>query len=126
VGLKILVAFILLLLLAFGAAVFAYTQGYGYPMQDTVVQELFADPQAARQNLIADSVSADRADSMLETVVKDANVAIDGMNKSMSDTVVYATATTPEGGEITYEVSLVRDIIGWKVANVQMYFVSQH
>ena len=32
----------------------------------------------------------------------------------------------PQGGDITYEVSLVRDMIGWKVSNLELYFASQH
>ncbi|MFR1641157.1 MAG: hypothetical protein ACLSVD_19685, partial [Eggerthellaceae bacterium] len=37
VGLKIVIVVFVLLLLAFGAAVFLYTQGWGYPTQETVV-----------------------------------------------------------------------------------------
>ena len=51
---------------------------------------------------------------------------IDGMNKSMSSTTAYVTGTTPQGGNVTYEVSLVRDFIGWKVSNVDLYFTSQN
>ena len=53
VGLKILVAFILVVVLAFGAAIVLYLQGYGYPTQETVVSQLFADPQAAKTSLFA-------------------------------------------------------------------------
>lgn len=125
VGLKILIVIVLLLVVAFGAAVFAYTQGYGYPLQETVVQELFADPEAATQELFAESVGAERAEKIASQLVRDSNVTIDGMNKSMSESTVYATATTPEGGSVKYEVSLVRDMIGWKVSSADYYFTSQ-
>ena len=52
--------------------------------------------------------------------------AIDGMDKSMSDSTVYVTAKTPEGGDVQYKVSLVRNMIGWKVSNVELYFPSQN
>ena len=42
VGLKILVAFIIVILLACAGGVFAYTQGFGFPSQETVVRELIA------------------------------------------------------------------------------------
>ena len=58
---------VLLILLAFGAAVFAYTQGYGYPSQETVVKQLFADPSAAMENVIAKDVGDDKAAAMLES-----------------------------------------------------------
>lgn len=125
VGLKIVVVIIVLLLLAFGAAVFLYTQGWGYPSQEAVVEELFADPGAASAVFSAE-VPADQVESMTALVSKDPDVAIDGMNRSMSASTVYATAATPEGGEVQYEVSLVRDFVGWKVSSVELYFPSQN
>lgn len=125
VGLKIVVAIILIIALAFAAAVFMYTRGYGYPSQDTVVKELFADPQAATASLFAEDVTSEEAENMLNPVVQDPDVVIDGVNRSMSDSVAYATARTPEDGEIAYRVSLVRDMIGWKVSSVELYFASQ-
>ena len=44
----------------------------------------------------------------------------------MSSSVVYATAQAPEGGDVHYRVSLSRDLIGWKVAGVELYFPSQN
>lgn len=126
VGLKILVTFILLLLLAFGAAVFLYTQGWGYPSQQTVVEQLFANPEGSTSSLFADEVNAESAASMVEPVVQDAQVAINGIDKSMSDSTVYATAQTAEGGSVQYKVSLVRDLIGWKVSSIELYFPSQN
>lgn len=124
VGLKVLIGIIVVILLAFAAAVFAYTQGYGYPTQESVARELFADPEAAKSTVMA--VSADKADTMLDPVVQDANAVVDGVNRSMSESTAYVTATTPEGGSVTYEVSMVRDLVGWKVSNVELYFPSQN
>lgn len=125
VGLKIVVVIILIIALAFGAAVFMYMQGYGYPSQDTVIKELFADPQAATSSLFAEDVTSEEAENMLNPVVQDPDAVIDGVNRSMSDSVAYVTAKTPEDGEITYRVSLVRDMIGWKVSSIELYFASQ-
>ncbi len=126
VGLKILVTIILLLLIAAGAAVFLYTQGWGYPTQQTVVQQLFANPESAASSVFSSEVSADSAKSMVEPVVQDANPTINGMNKSMSESTAYVTAKTPEGGDVQYKVSLVRDMIGWKVSSVELFFPSQN
>ena len=126
VGLKILLVFIILIVLAFGACVFAYTQGYGYPSQSDVVEELFANPSAASSSVISSDVKSDAVDTMLGLLVEDADVSIDGINKSMSDAEVYVTAKTAEGGSLQYKVSLVRDMITWKVTNVELYFPSQN
>lgn len=126
VGLKILLVLFIIVLLAFGAAVFAYTQGYGYPTQETVVKELFANPDAAKGTVMAADVDSDAADTMLNLVVKDANASVDGVNKSMSDSTVYVTADTGQGGQVQYKIAMVRDMITWKVANIELYFPSQN
>lgn len=126
VGLKILVVIVLLILIVFGVAVFGYTQGYGYPTQETVAKELFADPASAFSTVFAKNVDEETAKALTASLVADSDPSIDGVNKSMTSSTVYVTANTPEGGSLTYEVSMVRDLIGWKVSDVEMYFASQH
>ena len=58
-------------------------------------------------------------------VVTDSNVTIDGVSRSMTESTVYATAKTEEGGSVQYRISMVRDGITWKVSNVELYFPSQ-
>ena len=82
--------------------------------------------QGAVENVIAKDVGDDKAAAMLELVPQDNDVTIDGMDKSMSDSTAYVTADLPEGGQMKYKVSLVRDMMGWKVANVDYYASSQY
>ena len=125
VGLKILLCFVVVVVLAAAAGVFAYTQGYGWPTQESVVKELFADPAAAKDKVFMPDIQESNITSMLDPVVTDPNVTVDGMNRSMADSVVYATAATGNGGTVTYKISMLRDGIGWKVANIELYFPSQ-
>ena len=99
-------------------------KGYGYPTQESVVKGLFADTENASSYFVS-SMSSDKVDDAMRGVVADSDVAIDGMDKSMSNSTVYVTASTPEGGEVSYTVSMVRDMLGWKVSGVQMTFASQ-
>lgn len=123
VGLKVLLAVIIVILLAAAAGLFLYTQGYGYPTQESVAQQLFSDSSS---EVYASSLSdQDKAD-IAAIIPADATVAVEGVNKSMSTSTAYVTATTAQGGEITYEISMVRDMVGWKVSNVQLYFASQN
>ena len=124
VGLKIFIAFVLILLLALGAGIFLYTQGYGYPTQETRVEEVFANPSSTEP--YADGMSADSIDSIAALIPQGSKVTIDGIDKSMSSSTAYVTATTPKGGDIQYKVSLVRDMITWKVADVELYYSSQN
>ena len=90
-----------------------------------MAKELFADPEAASGNVFIETLSEESIKSMIAPVVNDANVTIDGINKSMTDSVVYATAKTPEGGDVMYRINMVRDVIGWKISSVELYFPSQ-
>ena len=125
VGLKILLFFVVVIVLAAAGGVFAYIQGYGWPTQQDVVKSMFADPSAAKESAFAPDVDASKIDGMIDPVVADPNVKIDGVNRSMADSTVYATATTEGGGSVQYQISMVRDGIGWKVSNVELYFPSQ-
>ncbi len=124
VGLKFLVFLFALLLIAALGCVFLYTQGYGYPTQESVVQELFADTSNAEQ-YFSDSVSSDSINSQMRAVVQDSNVTVNAVERSMSGSTVYVTATADGGGEISYRVDLVRDLIGWKVSTIEIVFASQ-
>jgi hypothetical protein len=125
VGLKILLALVIVVVLAAGAAVAAYIQGYGYPTAREVTKELFADPNAAATTLFSSDLDADSISSMLSPVVTDSDVTIDGINRSMTESTVYATSKTEQGGEVQYRISLVRDGISWKIGKIDLYFPSQ-
>ena len=124
VGLKILIAFIIVILLALGAGLFLYTQGYGFPTQESVAQQLFENPK--NESLYVNGMTSSDIDDIASIVKDGSTVKVDGVDKSMNSSTAYVTATTPEGGEATYEVSMVRDMIGWKISGVSLYFASQH
>ena len=115
----------LLVVAAFGGALFMYTQGWGYPSQDSVATQLFADPDNASA-LYSAEVSDTSAASMTNSLVKDSAPTINAVEKSMTDSTVYVTAETDGGGQMQYKLSMVRDLIGWKVSNVELYFPSQN
>lgn len=124
-GFKIFIAFMIVLVLALGAAIFAYTQGFGYPTQEAVIQQFFAEP-ASSDGVLASGLSDKDKQAILAPVAADANAKIEGINRSMSNATAYVTATTGGGGSVRYEVSLVRDGLGWKISDVELYFVSNN
>ena len=124
VGLKILVVFFTLLLIAAAGCVFLYTQGWGYPTQESVARSLFSDTANASQYFV-ESMGEDNIDAVMRGVVQDANITIDGVDKSMSNSTVYVSAKTAEGGDVDYQVQMVRDLLGWKVSGIEMSFPSQ-
>lgn len=124
VGLKVLLVIVLLVLVLLGGGLVLFTQGFGFPTQEATVEQLFADPESSSN--YASSVTQEDIADFAALIPANSKVAVDGVSKSMSSSTAYVTLTTPQGGEITYEVSLVRDMIGWKVSNVSLYFASQN
>ncbi len=122
-GLKIALVFIILLILLLGASLFAYTQGYGYPSKTSVVSQMFADPENA--DVFASSLDDTKKARIADMLVADSNIDINGETSDLNSAHLYVTATAKGGGEVPYDVSLVRDGIGWKVSNVSLYFTSQ-
>ena len=125
VGLKVLVTIIVLALIALAAALLGYTQGLGIPSQQSVVEQLFADKNLAASSLFVEGTSSEDVATMLDPVVQGAQVKIDGIESDATTSVAYVTATTPEGGEVSYKINLAREGIGWKLATVELYFPSQ-
>lgn len=124
IGLKLLIVLFVLILALLGVGFYGYTQGYGYPMQEDVITEFFANPADSRAHFTTSTSDSDY-DAITKSVVASNSVQIDGMNKTMSTTVAYVTVQTQQGGSVHYEVILARDGIAWKISDVEMYFVSQ-
>jgi hypothetical protein len=124
VGLKIVITLIVLVIIALGVGIFGFTQGYGWPTQQAVAQELFANPSDS-QDLFSDSLSSTSVSYMLDPVVTDSNISVDSIERSMSDSILYVTANAPQGGEVYYKLEMVRDLLGWKISDVELYFPSQ-
>lgn len=125
-GFKIFVTLMILIVLALAGAIFVYTQGYGYPSQEAVVTQFFANPETAAESVLATGITDKEKQDMLSSAVADANAQVEGMNSSMSNSTAYVSAQTEQGGQVRYEVSLVRDGLGWKISGLELYFVSQN
>ena len=115
----------MLLIAALGVGIWFYTQGWGYPSQEDVVTDLFADPDNAKETLFAEGINDATAAQLVAQIFQDKNVSIDGVNKSMSTSEVYATTTMLEGGKITYKITLIRDMLSWKISNIEIYHQSK-
>lgn len=126
IGLKVILSMFIILLVVFGVAIFAYIQGYGIPSQEEVIEELFADPQAAASTLFSEEMSGTAAQESINQIVSNAEVTVDGVNKSMSESTAYATAHSSLGANVTYEIKLIRDGLGWKISDLEIYYASQH
>lgn len=124
VGLKVLLVIVILVVVILGGGLVLFTQGFGWPTQEATVEQLFDDP--SNSSNYAEGVTEQDISDYAALIPEKSKVEISGVAKSMSSSTAYVAITTPQGGNVTYEVSLVRDVIGWKVSNVSLYFASQN
>ena len=120
---KIFLVILILLCLIGGGGTFAYTQGVGFPSQQDQISALFSDP--SNGEVYASALDDTTKSRISDMIMPGSTISVDGTVNNLSTADVYVTATTPEGGEVPYQVSLSRDGLGWKVVNVSLAFASQ-
>jgi tetratricopeptide (TPR) repeat protein len=125
-GLKVALGIVIFLILVLGAGVFGFTQGYGFPMQDAVITDLFnatADGRDTTQYWIGTSDEEKQAiERIMDMVAPTKSIDIIYLERSMTTSNAVVTAHLPQGGQINYEISLERSGIGWKISSLNLYF----
>ncbi len=125
-GLKVFIVILILLIACVGAGIFAYTQGYGWPTQESVVESVFET--ANNGGDIAQYVSSsatNQLQSMSDSLVKGSTPEVKGIDRSMTESTVYVTAKLSQGGEQDYTIKMVRDGISWKLVSLDTTYTSQ-
>ena len=122
-GLKIFLVILILLALVGGAGTYAYVQGIGFPSQQDQITALFNDP--SNSEVYASDLDDNAKSRIADMVATSSTITVNGTTNSFSTADAYVTATTQQGGEIPYQISLVRDGLGWKISNVSLSFASQ-
>jgi len=127
-GLKVVLAIIIVLIVVLGAAVFGYTQGYGWPTQETVINNVFAakvnNTDATQYWIGATDAQRQDVKRIMDMVAPTTSIDIVYINKGMSSTDVVVAAHLQGGGIQYYQITLVRSGIGWKMSNLDLYFPS--
>lgn len=126
-GLRGCLILILIALLVAGALAYTYYSGYGWPLQESVVEDLFTTHAAGGDvsNLLASSLTDEERMDILAMLPNGATgVTVEGVDRSMTESAAQVSATLSAGGEQSYHVTLVRDGIGWKVDGVSVEYPS--
>lgn len=127
-GRKIFIFLLLLLLIAGGVCGYGYYSGYGWPMQEDIVQQLFTEKSSGGDvEALLDETLTEDAKRQIKNVLPSStsSVKVTGVDRTMTETTVFCTVTLQAGGEQSYEVHLLRDGISWKVASVSAVYPSQ-
>ena len=125
-GLKVFLTIVIIIVVLAAAAVVLYTQGWGWPTAQAVATEPFTNAEQAKSDAFISSLGTSDKEAMLALIPSGCSAQVDGIDAGMSSSTAYVTATTQQGGEVTYKVSLVRDLIGWKISDISLYFTSQN
>ena len=126
-GLKAFIIILLILIVVGGGAGFAFWSGFGWPTQEAQVQSMFQANSngSSIKEFLAPTLSDESVNHIEAVLPKTSQLTIDGMDRSMNATTMRVTAQLASGGSQIYEISLVRDGIGWKVSAVNAVYESQ-
>ena len=126
-GLKVFLVILVLLAALCGGGVFAYTQGYGWPTQQSVIEGIFsAKAQGTSGNIkqyITSTVDDKKVQEISNTLPSSGTPTISDLTKTATTSTAHVTVNTGSNGNIEYTIALVRDGIGWKVSDVVTNYV---
>ena len=125
-GLKVFLVIVLILLVLAGGVAFAFTRGFGYPSQQTVLTGLFkaVSDGTDYEQYLASGLSEDSKAVIAASIPDDATPTIEGMDKSMTESKAKVNVELSRGGTARYEVDFTREGIGWAVSNIVLDFDS--
>ena len=123
-GLKVFLVILILLLLAAGGLVFAYTKGLGFPSQQDAISGLFeAVRDGSDPDGYLDANLSDSAKSLLVTSLPEGGTpTITNMDQSMTESHALVSVELPMGATMQYEATFTRaeNHIGWVVSDVHL------
>jgi len=128
VGLKVLLAFMIILVLVLGTAVYAYWQGYGYPTQQAVITDFFtahARGDDVLQYWIGAEGNEKTIEKKLDMIAKTEEIEIVYLDATMSRSEAVVIAHLKEGGTLRYEIQLDRSFLGWMIQDITLVFSSR-
>ncbi|MBR2835798.1 MAG: tetratricopeptide repeat protein [Coriobacteriales bacterium] len=120
VGLKVLIAFLVVMVLLVAAALAAYLMGMGLPSQETTINEVFQAALVGRDKSdgwSAQSTGTSRA-FIIDEISEGDSYEIKGLDTDAQKSTALVDVSLPEGGVVSYEVNLDRVGIGWKIASI--------
>ncbi|MGN0055198.1 MAG: tetratricopeptide repeat protein [Atopobiaceae bacterium] len=119
-GRKVVITLVIILVVVCAAGGYAYYRGYGWPTQESVVNQAF---EAKTNNgdlssLIADSASSSDKSEIEALIPSGAQVSIDSVDRGMSGSTAKVSAKLSDGTTQHYVFHFTRDKIGWKISSV--------
>lgn len=100
--------------------------GFGFPSQEMIAKQLFDNPVEATNNVFSNDLSDYKKQSLAAIITQDANATVDGVIREVNRSTAYVTGKTTNGAEVHYVLKMSRDIVGWKITNIELSFASNN
>jgi tetratricopeptide (TPR) repeat protein len=128
-GLKIVLTVVIILILVLGLGAFGFTQGYGFPSQEQVVNDVFvAHAQGSDTTPYWIGTSTEEKEAVvriMDMVGITSSIDIIFTDKAMTRSEVVVAAHLTQGGTLYYDINLERAGLGWKISALNLYFPSK-
>lgn len=124
-GLIALIVILVVVIAAFVGCLVAYKYfGFGIPSQESAINSVFSAAESGETSSDgwASGVSLQSRTEMLAEITTGSTHSIRGIDydsDNSSSASAYVVVTLPEGGTLSYDVSLTRSGLGWSVSSVQ-------
>ncbi len=126
VGLKIVLAILVIAILAAGGLGFAYTRGLGIPSQQDALTGLFqaVTDGSDTDSYLAPALSESDRSMIVSSIPEGATPTIEAMDQSMTESTARVSVQLSMGGTQEYEVTFARssNYIGWTVSSISIEF----
>ena len=127
-GLKVFLGIVIVLIVALGTAVVAYTQGVGIPSQENVIKGFFTawseGSPIDKYWLTSNDEDKEVLGLLLNGVAKSSDVTILSIDSTMTKSQVLADVKLSQGGVVHYRIDLTRDVVSWKLSGIELTFAS--
>lgn len=121
-GRKVAITIIVILVLLVGAGGYAYYRGYGWPLQENLINEAFEAKSTGGDfdSVLAPSLTDAQRTQIEALIPSNADMTIDSVDRSsMTSSSAQVTARLADGTEQHYTFQFTRNhVIGWAISGV--------
>jgi tetratricopeptide (TPR) repeat protein len=125
-GVKVFTFFLVLaLILAIGAAT-AYLFGFGWPLQESVIEQTFAANAQGQPVNEYWNASANEIETAMSGVADNDDITIESVDRGLTESTAVVTQKLDKGGSVRYRITMSRSLpqLGWKISDIDFDFAS--
>lgn len=107
----ILVIFLFLIAACIIAGSVFYCLGFGFPSQEMIAKDYFANPIEAKDKVFDDSLNDSQKNNYCSMINTDPNAEVLAVTRSVNDSTAYVSASSGKGMKLTYKIKMTRYLV---------------